>query len=52
MFAALVLAIIERALEAGLDSPVVYVTRHYIARRLRYAWLSAALTLARIRSGS
>jgi hypothetical protein len=37
MFAALVLqAIIERALEGGLDSPVVYVTRHYIARRLRY----------------
>ena len=37
MFAALVLqVIIERALEEGLDSPVVYVTRHYIARRLRY----------------
>jgi hypothetical protein len=37
MFAALVLqAIIERALEEGQDSPVVHVTRHYIARRLRY----------------
>ena len=24
------------SLEGGLDSPVVYVTRHYLARRLRY----------------
>jgi hypothetical protein len=33
--------IIERALEEGLDSPVVYVTRHHIAHRLHSALLLA-----------